>query len=227
MKTLIIVPNSNSGLLPKVEDGLIKVAKDDHYYRVENLPGAPLAIESHADEALAAPFVVERVKRAGLEDYNAVLVNCFGSPGVAEAQALVSIPVVDGFISAIEKAHITANRIGILALGRTHADKISKNLKTLNQPNCTFTVRQVDRKMKDIGVDPEFATLLASHCRELVQNYSMEAIVFGCMGMGMYIDAIRRDLARRGIIIPLIDPDVAGVQALEYMARGEKHPELK
>jgi hypothetical protein len=53
----------------------------------------PRSIRSHEDEVAAVPHVVDAVRRVAVS-CDAVVVDCTGDPGVAEARLIVDIPVV-------------------------------------------------------------------------------------------------------------------------------------
>src|SRR5437773_8798057 len=63
---------------------------------VERVPieRGPASIESEFDEALAAPDVIARAIEAERDGCDAVVVNCFGDPGVRAAREAVGIPVL-------------------------------------------------------------------------------------------------------------------------------------
>ena len=61
------------------------------------------AITTGADERAAAPFVVTTAERCEREGFDAIVVDCTGDPGVAEARARLRIPIV-GAGEAVRRA---------------------------------------------------------------------------------------------------------------------------
>src|SRR5688500_15069973 len=73
-------------------------------------PGGPLSIESHCEEILCVPPMIRALQRraqagaptarsvrGGVESMDAIIIGCFGDPGLAALRELFDCPVVGPF----------------------------------------------------------------------------------------------------------------------------------
>lgn len=60
---------------------------------ISSIGRGPASIESHLDEALAIPGILERVKEVQTKA-DAIVLNCFGDPGVEAAREISRIPII-------------------------------------------------------------------------------------------------------------------------------------
>lgn len=65
--------------------------------------GGPRSITTDADEHAAAPFVVSTAEQCERDGFDAVIVDCTGDPGLAEARTRLRIPIV-GAGEAVRRA---------------------------------------------------------------------------------------------------------------------------
>lgn len=92
---IIVGPTSSpwAEIAGSVEDDLDHLHRPGLEISYVTTGAGPRSIQSSEDELAAAPHVVETVGRiAGWCD--AIVVDCTGDPGVAEARSIVGIPVV-------------------------------------------------------------------------------------------------------------------------------------
>ena len=94
------------------------------------IEAGPASIESEFDEALAAPEVIARVFEAEQAGFAAVVVDCFGDPGVKAARELVNIPIVGAGEAAMYLAASLGHKFSILAVDR--------GLLSMFYNNCTI-----------------------------------------------------------------------------------------
>lgn len=97
MKLLVIVPilprNSGEEEL-RVSERAKRFVRPDTLVHAVNLKYGTASIESHYDDTMAAPFVVQKAEWAERNGYDAVVVSCMLDPGVKAAKEAVEIPVV-------------------------------------------------------------------------------------------------------------------------------------
>jgi Asp/Glu/hydantoin racemase len=96
MRVLIVGPTSSpwADIAEGVEADLARLRRPgvDVAYRCTG--AGPAAIRTSQDAIEAAPHVVRTVTQAAGEEFDAVIIDCTDDPGVEEARAVVSIPVV-------------------------------------------------------------------------------------------------------------------------------------
>ena len=66
----------------------------DTEVEVRETSAGPASVESSVEEYLSVPGLIEAVPALEAEGFNALIIGCFGDPGLAPARELVDIPVI-------------------------------------------------------------------------------------------------------------------------------------
>lgn len=95
-RVLIVGPTSVpwASIAAEVEADLARLARPGVELSYRCTGAGPSGIRSTADVLAAGPFVVQAVVAAEQDGFDAVIVDCTDDPGVADARAVVGIPVV-------------------------------------------------------------------------------------------------------------------------------------
>ena len=181
------------------------------------LQQGPSSIESEYDEALAVPEVLKACIAAEPAGAGAIVIYCFGDPGLRPAREAVSIPVVGPGMTSMHLAASLAQRfsvIGILESVRPMTETLAEQCGVRHK---LVSIRMVD--MPGLEVLHEGARLeaaLLAQSRLPVEADHADAIVLGCTGMfGM----AERLAAALGGDLPVIDPITAAVSEAAQMIR--------
>jgi allantoin racemase len=190
--------------------------KGDYAYDYDNPFFASL------NDAQIADLVVE-VER---EDFDAVVIGCFGDSGVHAARAAVSIPVIGPGETSILYAAQFARKLGVIAtnmpnqvanieekiamMGLQHRF-IPRGVRPDTHPfNDTWDKGMQDTQFVVEGVD--------ERARELVAD-GADAIVIGCCGIGPFCSiAGFHKIDVDGRTIPIVDPVLISVKMAEMAA---------
>ncbi len=188
---------------------------------VESLEYGTETVETEYDEALVAPFLVERVIDAERRGFDAALIDCFFDPGLAAAREATDL-VVTG---AGESAMLTA-----LALGDTFS--------ILDLSVATFKRRTAPPRVRKLGLASRFvshwgtgitvkrsadekalAGKLTKAALELVRADEPDVVILGCTGLSQVAELVAARLP-----VPLVDPQLAALRTAESLVRsGLKH----
>ena len=60
----------------------------------ESLKEGPLSVETEEDEKSAVPDLLRVIKEGERGGYDAIIINCFGNPGLEEGRKLVKVLVI-------------------------------------------------------------------------------------------------------------------------------------
>jgi Asp/Glu/hydantoin racemase len=95
-RVLLVGPTSAPwrSIAAEVEADLARLARPGVQLSYRCTAAGPLQVRSAEDAEAAAPYVVQTIIDAAGEGFDAVIVDCTADPGVVEARAVVSIPVV-------------------------------------------------------------------------------------------------------------------------------------
>ncbi|WP_375389166.1 aspartate/glutamate racemase family protein [uncultured Amnibacterium sp.] len=163
------------------------------------------SVESHAEEAIAAVGVLERV--AALDaTTDAFVVACFGDTGVTAAREVASGPVVGMTEAALQAACLVAHRFAVITMpDRTiaHSERVVRALGL--EHRCA--VRALDVPVHDLERGSRhLLDAFAAEARLAIEQDRAEAIVLGCAGLADLVEPLREALG-----VPVVEGVAAGV----------------
>jgi len=191
MRMLVIVPVSvpdyNAAVLAQVAGHA-----QGHAVDVECLPGGPRFIDSVANELAAAAHV--RARLARLDGYDAVLVDCFGDPGVDEAGP---IPITGAFVPAMHAAQRFGQPISIILPNSELAAHIRERVDSRGWIATTYGLLAPTR-------EHVFAC-----ARAIAAADGRQTILLGCTAWAAFADELRAELAA-----DIVEPEQAAIADL-------------
>lgn len=116
MKIRAVTPIITEVFGPMIIEEFEKVARPDTEISNVFVRSGPASVESAYDEALAAPDVIARVREAEEEGMDAVIVNCFGDPGLDAAREVVSIPVLGPCEASMHVAAMLGHKFSVITV---------------------------------------------------------------------------------------------------------------
>jgi allantoin racemase len=185
----------------------------EHELSVVFISKGPASIENEFDEALAAPEVIARVCMAERDGYEAVVIDCFGDPGVKASREVVNIPVVGAGEAAMYVAASLGHKFSIIAVDR--------DLLPMFYNNCTIcglTAKLASIRFVDIPVlalQQEQANVLDRLSQEsikAIEEDGAHCITLGCTGMTGMAQALQTRLRQADYPVPVIDPMIAALK---------------
>ena len=170
-----------------------------------------MSIESHYDEALAVPGILEAI--ADNPDADGYLVACFGDPGIDAAREIAEAPVIGIAEAGMASAATLGRGFSVVttlgrSIGRTR-DLVAHygfSRQCLGIHACEIAVL-------DLETNPDTASILADACREALKVDESDAIVLGCAGMADLARKLTKELG-----VPVVDGVAAGVGMLASLA---------
>jgi len=144
----------------------------------------PSSIESRYDEILASPSIAKKVVEAEAEGVDAVIVNCFGDPGVRASRELVEIPVVGPCESSMLVAASLSNKFSVATILKNVIPLIEENARVYGISSKLVSVRAIDIPVLDLHKDSEMTVdALCREGKKAIEEDGAEALVLGCTGM--------------------------------------------
>ncbi|WP_418003617.1 aspartate/glutamate racemase family protein [Mycobacterium sp. PDNC021] len=174
----------------------------------------PPSIESHYDEAMSVPGLLEMIRRgedAGVDGY---VIACFGDPGLDAAREVAAGPV----IGIAEAAMQTASHLGrgfsvVTTLSRTMGRAADLAERYGMQRFC-LGIHACDIPVLDLETDPTARKVITEACREALEADGSDAIVLGCAGMAEMCAAITAELG-----VPVVDGVSAATLTVQALVR--------
>ena len=212
MKLLVINPNTSATMTAGIAVAAREAASPGTEVLAVNPGFGPVSIEGHAEEAIAAAGVVAQMHQAPPHD--AVVIACFGDPGLDGARELTAAPVLGIAEAAFHAASMLATGFSVVTtMARTCV--IAEHL--LQRYGFERQCRGVHGT--DIPVlaleacGPDTVARIEAAAREALARDRSGAIVLGCAGMA----ALARTLQQR-LGVPVIDGVGVAVRFAEGLA---------
>jgi allantoin racemase len=214
MKLLLINPNTSAVMTAGMAAAAQQVAAPGTRVVGRNPTFGPVSIEGQFDEAFGAAGVAEQMHAAAGEGFDAVVIACFGDPGLDAAREMTSAPVLGIAEAAFHAASFLATGFSIVTT-MTRTCVIAERL--VHRYGFERTCRGIH------GTD--IPVLALEHCAEdtvaqieaaaraaLAADRS-GAIVLGCGGMAALCSTLQQRLG-----VPVIDGVSAAVKFAEALA---------
>ncbi len=216
MKLLLVNPNTSAAMTEGMTEAARAVAAPGTVVVGRQPSFGPASIESHFDDVFGAAGVAEQVKLAQSipgEGFDAVVIACFGDPGLDAARELTTAPVLGIAEAAFHAASFVATGFSVVTT-MTRTCVIAERLVT--RYGFERTCRGIHGTdipvlaLETCGEDT-IAQIEAAARQALARDRS-GAIVLGCGGMA----ALCRTLQQR-LGVPVVDGVSAAVKMAEAL----------
>jgi allantoin racemase len=171
----------------------------DHYY------------EDSVGLAMAVPGVLHQVDRHQ-EDVDAIVLGCFGDPGLRPAREISRVPVIGGGEASMVLARLYARRFGILQIRASNIPETEVTLATLGLSGMCVGTGVIDMAFYELLDDTtKTLDLLVREGRKLVDR-GAEVLILGCISLGL--GPFTAELSD-ALQLPVINPVRAAVAAAQ------------
>jgi len=208
-RILLINPNTTDGITQLLGAHARKTAApEDQFILATARFGAPY-IACEASYAVASHAVLDAWAAAMQTDqprFDAVLIGCFGDPGLLALRQFSQLPVT-GLAEAAFMAAAAHGRFAIVTGGERWKPMLERLVHTLGFADRMAGIHTVAPSGAELAANPEAAqTLLAQACADCAQRLGADSVILGGAGLaGMAAQVQER------VPVPVIDSVQAGV----------------
>ncbi|WP_455288722.1 aspartate/glutamate racemase family protein [Cupriavidus necator] len=213
MKLKIINPNTTQTMTEKIGQCAVAVAAPGTRISAVSPRMGPASIESHYDEALSVPGILDEILAGEQEGVDGYVIACFGDPGLYAAREVARGPVIGIAEAAMHMASMVGSSFSVVTtLARTcniawHlAERYGMERFCKNVRACDLPVLELERPGSDAR------RIITEACRRALVEDRSECIVLGCAGMTDLCDEIADAIGA-----PVIDGVVCAVKMAEAM----------
>lgn len=213
MKLLLINPNTSAPMTASIAKGARAVAANTTEIVATQPSFGPLSIEGHYDEAFAAAGVAEQVRLARDWKPGAVVIACFGDPGLEAAREAIDAPVLGIAEAAFHAASMIATGFSVVTT-MTRTCIMAERL--VQRYGCEHQCRGVHGtdipvlSLEDCGA--QTIDQIEQSAREALSRDRSGAIVLGCAGMTSLCQILTQRLG-----VPVIDGVAVAVKFAEAL----------
>ena len=211
---LLINPNTTASITDLVLKTARQFASKDTTLRAVTGAFGPRYIASRTGYAIAGHAALDALAN-DKEGKDAVVLACFGDPGLAALKEIAQVPVVGMAEASILQACAFGNRFSIVTGGVRWKPMLEEFVASHGLASRLASVRTVAPTGADIARDPEAAmALLAKGCQTCVTEDRADVVILG--GAGLVGLAARLEDA---VDVPLLDGVACAISMAESLAR--------
>jgi allantoin racemase len=171
---------------------------------IEDVPEGPASIESMYEEYLSIPATARRAVELEQEGWEALILGCYGDPGLDALRELVSIPVVGpGEATALVAASL-GHRFSIITITESVIAPTERQIRNVGVGEKLASVRVVGIPVLELHHDRE-RTIAATveQGRKAIKEDHADTLIVGCMSMG-FLEIAEAAGAELGV--PFLNP---------------------
>jgi allantoin racemase len=177
----------------------------------------PASIESTVEEYLAIPGLLEGVARAEKEGFDAVIVGCFGDPGVDGARELVNIPIIGPCEASLAASIPLGHKASIITVLQTVVPSMKKYARAVGLAERLASVRAVEVSVLDLAKErPHVIETFVREGRKAINEDGADVLIPGCMSMAFLgiAEEVQKELG-----IPVLNPAAVALKTAELYVR--------
>jgi allantoin racemase len=212
VKVWVINPNTTRAMTSTIEACARAVAGPGAEITGVTSEFGPPSIESHYDEAMSVPGLLDAIRRGEDQGVDGYVIACFGDPGLDAARELARGPV----IGIAEAAMHTASHLGrgfsvVTTLARTMG-RAADLVEHYGMQRFCLGIHACEIAVLDLDTDPDARKIITEACREALETDGSDTIVLGCAGMADMCAAISAELG-----VPVIDGVAAATLTVQSL----------
>jgi allantoin racemase len=210
MRITVINPNTTESMTALIEAEARAVAGQGVTVTGRTPSMGPASIESHYDEALAVPGILEVIRND--READAFVLACFGDPGLVAAREAASRPVIGIAEAAMKTASLLGRSFSVVTTMSRTVGRARDLTRTYGLERQCAGVHACDIPVLELEEDKErtYTVILAFAKTALAEDHA-DAIVLGCAGMAGLPELLTEQLG-----VPVVD----GVAAATVLAEG-------
>jgi allantoin racemase len=213
MKLLLVNPNTSAAMTEGMAAAARAVAAAGTRVVGRQPSFGPASIEGHFDDVFAAAGVAEQVHLAAGDGYDAIVIACFGDPGLDAARELTSAPVLGIAEAAFHAASFVASGFSVVTTMTRTCITAERLVQRYGFERSCRGIHGTDipvLALERCG-DETVAQIEAAARRALACDRS-GAIVLGCGGMAGLCHTLQHRLG-----VPVVDGVSAAVKLAEAL----------
>jgi allantoin racemase len=210
MRVLVINPNTSEEMTRDIADEARRYARAGTEIEAVSPAWGPRSIEGHYEEELASVATLETIRERAA-DFDAVVIACYGDPGLFAAREISPVPVVGIAEASMLLACTVAHRFSIVTVLPRVRPMLEDMVRLHGFDARCASVRTTPLSVLDCERDPSAAEReIVKAAKVAVAEDGAEAICLGCAGMGPLDKAVQAQVG-----VPVLDGVACAVKLVE------------
>jgi len=207
LKILVVDPIVKSNITECIDKTWLKTKSEDIILDFACLKEGPNFIETEEHEKLAVPDLLRVVKKGEKQGYHAIIINCFGDPGLEEAKKLVKFPVVGAGEASFLKAKKARKRFSVVTTVKEAVARVRRNAVKHGAESLLASIRPLDMHVPELVQKQRLRKALLHEGEQALREDNAEIIILGCTAMAGNDEWLSKRLG-----VPVIDPTKAAIE---------------
>lgn len=183
---------------------LERYAASDTAIGISCVDRGPASIESMVEEYLSIPASLERAVELEAEDWDAIILGCFGDPGLDAFRELLSTPVIGPCEASALVAASLGHRFSIITVTDSVIAFTEQLIRKIGLGDKLASVRVVDIPVLQLHHDRERTVeAVVEAGRRALREERADTLVLGCMSMG-FLEVAEEATAE--LDVPVLNP---------------------
>jgi allantoin racemase len=183
---------------------------------VRDIHNGPQSVESIYEEYLAIPEAIREIRSAERENISAIIMGCFGDPGVDGAREIAGIPIIGPCESSMHLAAMLGYSFSIITVLESVKPIIRKVIHHTGLASRMASIRVTGTPVLELAGSRRESVRRVIDCgRQAVEIDGADTLVLGCMSMAFM--EISEEVSDR-LGVPVIDPALASLKIAEVQA---------
>lgn len=215
---LVINPNTSDSVTALLRTHILQASGPDVAVHMATARFGARYISSEASYAIAAHATLD-AWAAWIADGgpvpDAVLIACFGDPGLLALRECSPVPVT-GLAEAAFFEAAQHGRFAVVTGGAAWKPMLQRLAHSLGYGNSLAHIHTVQATGAELASDPDTArALLATACREVAAQHGVQAVILGGAGLAGMAAQIQSEVP-----VPVIDSVLAGARQAQIWGSG-------
>lgn len=175
---------------------------------------APLPdLEYYYYGALTAVGIIEKMKEAQEDGFDAAIIGCFYDTALREAREVLTFPVIGPGEVTFHHAAMTGEAIGVVVGRQKMFSKLRENAKSYGIADKIVAWESSDLTVQDLRLrNEDVYARLHRACSKALERRA-EVLVLACGSMAYYADRLASDLQ-----CPVLNPRLISIKYAELQA---------
>lgn len=199
-------------------------ASENFSFDIEGVTTGPEAIESYTDEYLSVPDSLRIATKAESSGFSALIIGCFGDPGIEAFRENLTIPVVGPGETSMHFASMLGRKFSIITVLRNVVPSIEDLALKTGIMQRLHSIRVINRSVLSISESSnDVRKDLIKEGKKAIEE-GADTLVLGCMSEA-FLGFAREMQNELGVSV--VDPVSASVKMAEYLVTcGLRHSKV-
>jgi len=186
---------------------------------IEAVKEGPASIESYCDEYICVPDTMRLAVNAEKRGYDAIIIGCFGDPGIEAIREALTIPVVGPGEASYHVAAMLGYKFSVISILKNVVNPLKVLAKKYDLENRLVSIRVIDKPVLNLSDNiEETKRALLVEGRKAVEENGADTLILGCMSEAFlgFAEYLQEELQ-----VPVVNPVGVSVKIAELLSENK------